>query len=850
MTRLGRPTALALSAGLVLSSFAVAPAALAKPSDAPVIAREGAAVTPAGEGELTAAFTLAQTARQKATIKDLAATGNARSRAARFESAKPDPAHRDAVLAWASAHEFRVQHSSRFLVNVVGDGPDLAAALGTTLGSAVKNGKTYPVPAGPLVVPAELTDDIAAVTGLDDRPVYRNHAHFPSSPPYLPADLRAMSTTPVRTSTAGTGVTVGTVNFSGWNKSDLTTWAADPDDHPATNDAITIGADQITEVPLLGVNTVDTSGADGGFEVALDAEAILGVAPAAKQRLYFTPNSSAGALAMWDQMATDAASGLLDVASSSWGACESDYDDGAVIGQPHPLDVEGARIDTLVAAGATLFVASGDGGAYDCDYGSGSAPAYEVSVDFPASNPATVAVGGTSTQPGSSPFTYTHSGWSGSGGGYSHHFSKPLWQPDDINDSHRQVPDISALADPDTGMIGFITVDPGPGPPVQDYFILGGTSLAAPLSAAGLAVALAANNLTSGIGNILPTLYSHPEVWKDVVGGSNGVYTAGVGNDRVTGLGIMDWTAFSQTITIPPPSFTVPAFSKTAAVPLSVGGATANFKSWRLTEGAPTPDDCTGNDLTSKPTSSSPLTPGPHTLVLKALDVKDFCHSATRTVFVDLVKPSLTSVSATFIGTTTPKFRLSWVPKDDLPSSGFAPHYGRLYDDSDGVTAATFTTSLTSREYTLKPAHWYTLTVTVKDKAGNTGTLSKKFVAPRDDRSFVSSGFIRQSSFRDYMGTHSYGDRAGSYAKFSFTGKTATLTVIKTANSGYMDVYVDGARTARINLYRSSTAYRQRVRVATFPTVGRHTVLLKPVGRHQAGATGNRVHVDSVIVEK
>ena len=98
------------------------------------------------------------------------------------------------------------------------------------------------------------------------------------------------------------------------------------------------------------------------------------------------------------------------------------------------------------------------------------------------------------------------------------------------------------------------------------------------------------------------------------------------------------------------------------------------------------------------------------------------------------------------------------------------------------------------------------------------------------------------------MGSHAVASKAGAYAKFTFTGKLAWVGIIKSRSCGYMDVYVDGVRKARVNLYSSATQFRQQLRVATFATSGTHTVVLKAVGAHQAGSIGNNVYADSLTV--
>ncbi|MCW2543628.1 MAG: hypothetical protein JWM40_1180, partial [Frankiales bacterium] len=551
-----RISAVVVSAGLVAASFAMTPAASAAPKG-PAIARESDGVRGVVAGELSASFTLAQTTAQRSLTKSLGSQRSGNGRAASFAKTQPATAHRHAVVQWATAQGFRVLHSSRFLVSVAGPSSALAAALGTTVHRVGSYTESISAP----VVPAELAGHVSGVVGLDNRPVFRQH-----SASFGPADVRAMSNNVVRNSTAGAGVTVGSVNFAPWVKSDLTDWAADPEADGDPAKALTVAPGQITEVPVSGFNTVGDGTDPGSGEVDLDAEALLGAAPAAKQRMYFGDNSDAGSLAIWDKMATDAAQGLLQVATTSWGGCESMF-------TANELDAEATAINNLVAAGVTLFAASGDAGAYDCsvDDPDGTGVDNSLAVDFPASNPNVVGVGGTSTQPGATPLTYTHEAWgpvvvdttpdstyqgSGSGGGFSSYFSKPAWQPVSATPG-RQVPDIAGLGDPDTGYIGFLTTDwQGTGSPYGDYSLLGGTSLASPLAAAGLATVIGSVSPIAGLGNILPALYATPSATHDVVGNGNGYYGATAGFDHVTGLGVVDWTAFTSTLGIPDPTLT------------------------------------------------------------------------------------------------------------------------------------------------------------------------------------------------------------------------------------------------------------------------------------------------------
>jgi len=251
----------------------------------------------------------------------------------------------------------------------------------------------------------------------------------------------------------------------------------------------------------------------------------------------------------------------------------------------------------VVAAGVTVFASSGDAGIYDCGYGP-----YDTTpdVDYPASSPSVVAVGGSYLRaPSSKPNTgnnWTESGWTcrsafecqggtgGSGGGASGSayapgdsnafggFPAPVYQQQGIDNApfrgnaKRLVPDISADADPQSGFqIYSSNPDPSAGvDPVTHHAVVGGTSLAAPISAAQLTNALADAGRKTGVGQIHGALYSayrstrglavtnSRKALRDVTIGANGYYgdrqsdpsvAAQPGYDTVSGVGGVLWSA-------------------------------------------------------------------------------------------------------------------------------------------------------------------------------------------------------------------------------------------------------------------------------------------------------------------
>ena len=227
--------------------------------------------------------------------------------------------------------------------------------------------------------------------------------------------------------------------------------------------------------------------------MALDQESALSTAPSANQHAYFAPNTEAGFgdvfASVYDDVTANQHAQLPDkhitALSVSWGACET-ATTADTIATYQPM------IAALVAAGVTVFAASGDDGIYDCRSATGTGlDNHQADVDYPASSPQVVGVGATNlSAPSSMPNTGTNwlekawscgsaqacqnttSGTGGTGGGASGSaygatstggtgdfpgFSAPVWQQRTITNKpfagakKRLVPDIAADGDPETG---------------------------------------------------------------------------------------------------------------------------------------------------------------------------------------------------------------------------------------------------------------------------------------------------------------------------------------------------------------------------------------------------------------
>jgi subtilase family serine protease len=167
-------------------------------------------------------------------------------------------------------------------------------------------------------------------------------------------------------------------------------------------------------------------------------------------------------------------------------------------------------------AGIAVTVSSGDGG---------------FGVEFPASSPHVTAVGGTSLVRSSNSRGWSESAWSGAGSGCSAVYAKPTWQTDS-GCARRTVADVSAVADPNTGVAVFAPANSRS----SAWLVFGGTSVAAPLIAGIYGV----NGTAVNHGN---DPYRHVSSLNDVTSGSNGscggsyLCTAVVGYDGPTGLG-------------------------------------------------------------------------------------------------------------------------------------------------------------------------------------------------------------------------------------------------------------------------------------------------------------------------
>jgi len=241
-------------------------------------------------------------------------------------------------------------------------------------------------------------------------------------------------------------------------------------------------------------------------EESLDLDMVSAIAPNA--HIILVEASSASFTNLGAAVNEAAVLGATEI-SNSYGGSESSSDtsyDSTYFNHP----------------GIPITVSSGDGG-----YG----------VEYPAASPNVTAVGGTSLTKASNTRGWSESVWStssteGAGSGCSAYEPKPTWQTD-TGCSKRTVADVSAVADPATGVAVYDTYGQGSG-----WMVFGGTSVAAPLVGALYADA---GSHTAAIPASIA--YSHTSSLNDVTTGSTAscspayLCTAEVGYDGPTGLG-------------------------------------------------------------------------------------------------------------------------------------------------------------------------------------------------------------------------------------------------------------------------------------------------------------------------
>jgi subtilase family serine protease len=434
--------------------------------------------------------------------------------AARFA---PDSSVVDAAKAWATAAGLTVTDvsSNRTLVTLEGTRAQLGSAFGVQLHQMSLAGKTFVTPDRTATLPAALRGAAASVLGLTtyNPNTTPHHVAKPAdayqpygAATYGPHDFETMYDAPAATTGAGQTIAVITQGDLSGVAKDLTTFET---------------RNNLPNVPLTVINTTatstDTSGAD---EYDLDTQYSTGFAPDVSSLLAYN-SDTLGDVHPLNAFVTDK---RALTASASYGGCEVL---NALLGD---VAADDQVFEQAQAQGQTFWVSSGDEGSACSVLVNAGGPVGVPDVEYPASSPYVVAVGGTSLT-GQTTQPTREITWIGGGGGYSNIESAPAWQADNlafVGAVGRGVPDVSLDADPSSGY----TVVVG-----GTDTTIGGTSASAP---AWNGIWARVQQAKPGLGFAAPVLYRSASALTDITLGTNGLYAALPGYDLSTGLGSAD----------------------------------------------------------------------------------------------------------------------------------------------------------------------------------------------------------------------------------------------------------------------------------------------------------------------
>jgi subtilase family serine protease len=479
----------------------------------------------------------------------------------------------------------------------------------------------------------------------------------------------------------GAGQTVAILELEPYTLTDIQTYAQ----------CYTINGQPIN--PQIANVNVDggASGQQSG-EAALDIENVIGLAPQAKVVVYEGPNSGAGP---YDTFSAIISQHLAQVVTASWGQCEP-------LNGFSEAQAESTLFQQAAAEGMSIVSASGDDGAEDC-WSPESPQQVAPAVDDPSSQPYVTGVGGTSIAslgPRPSESVWNDGSTIGAGGGgVSSFWAMPSYQSASPSSLHvinggstgstcsassgycREVPDVSADADPATGYLIYWngTNTNGLGQQVG-WQVVGGTSGAAPLWAALLALTNASAGCDGvAVGFANPALYyaagtAYASDFNDITSGNNdmtgtnsGKFQAGPEYDMASGLGSPNGTPLASSL-----CSDFIALANPGAQRAVLNTSTSLQIHSSDTRGASVAYSATGLPLgLSINGSTGKITGRPRRLGTSypTVTASDSMGTSARTTFAWTIqnKPTLSAVSLTNVGAARPKLAFTVAAGRDAP---------------------------------------------------------------------------------------------------------------------------------------------------------------------------------------
>jgi len=116
-----------------------------------------------------------------------------------------------------------------------------------------------------------------------------------------------------------------------------------------------------------------------------------------------------------------------------------------------------------------------------------------------------------------------------------------------------------------------------------------------------------------------------------------------------------------------------------------------------------------------------------------------------------------------------------------------------------------------------------------------------------DTTPHASYSWRRLASSSAYGGYYTTGDLSGDSASFVFRGTAIRWVTVLGHSMGKAAIYIDGVSKGTIDNYSSSTRYRVS-HVWSHLSDRQHTILIKALGTHRSGASGNTIALDRLIV--
>ncbi|NGY06931.1 protease pro-enzyme activation domain-containing protein [Solimonas terrae] len=484
-------------------------------------------------------------------------------------SYSPSVAQVQSVVDYLSAQGFRhiVVSDNRLLINADVSAAAAQAAFNTRLVNIVSGGKTLRINTRDVQVPAALSGLVLGVQGLQN--AIKPHTHISAlvngadvshkaqsasaaAPALSPADAGSAALNETFTAAAfrkaynadatptGANTTIGIISGG----SDLAQVIADL--RQAETDAglpyVPVEVKQVTDLP-------DPQDHSGDSEWDLDSQSATGIATNLKKVIFYNGAGLDDAILNGtNQFVTDNVAKALNI---SIGGCEAL---NVLLGDS---DMEDQLYMEAMAQGQTVFVSAGDAGA-SCSVliNLGTPDSGPPSVEYPASSPYVVAVGGTSLFTDTDYNYVQEITWTGTGGGTSTFEPAPDWQKGIVPTSLlglRAVPDVSMDAGFNVAVALFYSAADVVVGGVHSAVI--GTSLSSPLSTGVWARIQTAH--CNSYGFAAPMFYaldssggplSKAAGFHDITLGTNGLWVATPGWDYTTGFGSFDITAVNAAL--------------------------------------------------------------------------------------------------------------------------------------------------------------------------------------------------------------------------------------------------------------------------------------------------------------